>query len=84
MRGVLGNFLKGVGITGAVALVFGLIILGVIDTNKKEKAFKAECIAVAGRVVYDDNELECHKNGFEIAEFRENSPHNPVWNDRVN
>lgn len=83
MKMTLGDFLRGAGFAGLVILVFGLITLGIIDNHKQEKKFKSECVAVAGRIVYDDNELECHKSGFEIAEFGENSPKNPVWNDRV-
>lgn len=78
------SFLQAAGFTGLVVLIFGFIILGAIHTNRQEKTFKSDCVAVQGHVVYDDNELECHKNGFEIAEFGENSPRDPVWNDRVN
>lgn len=42
---------------------------------KGEQNFKKECVAVSGEWSYDsDSDLECYRNGIEIAEHGESSP----------
>jgi hypothetical protein len=42
---------------------------------KSEQDFKKQCVAAAGRALYDnDGDLECYVDGIEIAEHGENSP----------
>ncbi len=83
MKSKLAEIFGGIMMVLGTLIVLAMIAFGIYHNHKQEQKFKSECVAVAGRVVYDDNELECHKNGYEIAEFGENSPNNPVWNDRV-
>lgn len=56
---------------GAVLLMSGIGFL----SWKGQGDFKKECVAVAGTTRYDnDGDLECYRNGIEIAEYGENSP----------
>ena len=64
-----------------VSPVIGLIVIVLILSGlgffswKGGQDFEKECKAVSGRVLVDnDGDLECYRNGIEIAEYGESSP----------
>lgn len=63
----------------ASVLVF-LAVVGVLSLTgffawKSEQGFKKDCVAVSGRALYDnDGDLECYRNGIEIAEHGKSTP----------
>lgn len=69
------------GIVAFVVVIFGIMAFAMVAGVKAEQKFKKECRAVAGQVVTaDDGDIECYRNGREIAELGENSPHAPKLN----
>lgn len=64
----------------AGSLLAGLAVVLILSVAgfmawKGEQNFKAKCVAVAGRALYDnDGDLECYRNGIEIAEHGKSTP----------
>lgn len=57
-------------------IVFVLIMALVgYGQYRSEQNFKKDCVAVSGQALYDnDGDLECYRNGNEIAEHGESKP----------
>lgn len=62
---------------GLLAFLFALALVASVGylAYKGEQDFKAKCVAVGGKALYDtDSDLECYRNGIEIAEHGKNTP----------
>lgn len=61
-----------------IALMIAFLFTPVFIAIQNEREFTRECHAVGGQVDKDsDGDVECYRNGREIAEMYENSPYDP-------
>lgn len=62
----------------AIVLIVAAFFVPVFISIQNEREFTRECHAVGGQVDKDsDGDVECYRNGREIAEMYENSPYDP-------
>lgn len=72
-------FVRAATILGGIIVCALFIGAPIYFGAKAQKQFKTECVQVGGIVAIDseDGDLECYRDGREIAEFGDNSPTTP-------